>query len=129
MAMSASPENEAARLAALSRYQILDTPSERSFDGKVALAAQILRVPIALLTFIDAQRGWFKARLGCDCSEVAREPLFSTHLAAPAEPLCLSDARLDPRFAAHPLVAGPSGLRFYVGCSIPPTSSIPLRSC
>ena len=117
MGISASPEHETARLAALSRYQILDTPSERSFDEKVRLVAYILGVPIALLTFIDAQRGWFKAKLGCECSEVAREQLFGTHLDA-AEALCLSDARKDPRFAAHPMVVGPPGLRFYVGVPI-----------
>lgn len=109
------PDNEAARLSALRRYQILDTPDERSFDGRVALVAHLIDVPIALVTLIDAQRGWFKARYGFAGREAPRDALLCAHLLSSTQPLVINDAAQDERFRDHPMVIGELGIRFYVG--------------
>ncbi|HEY3332148.1 MAG TPA: EAL domain-containing protein [Capsulimonadaceae bacterium] len=64
--------NELTRLSALYRYQILDTPSEEFFDRITVLAAEALECPIALLSFVDRDRVWFKSRLGFDRTEIPR---------------------------------------------------------
>jgi hypothetical protein len=63
------PEHEAARLAELEQYEILDTPPEEAFDGLTRLAAQICGTPIALVSLIDTNRQWFKAKVGIDAPE------------------------------------------------------------
>ncbi|MEC4888795.1 MAG: GGDEF domain-containing protein, partial [Nitrospira sp.] len=70
------PEDEAARLAELQCYHILDTAPEASFDDLTALAAQICDVPIALVSLIDRQRQWFKAKVGIDAAETSRDIAF-----------------------------------------------------
>ncbi|MGA9383200.1 MAG: diguanylate cyclase, partial [Phormidium sp.] len=66
------PEHEKKRLAALYQYQILDTPAEAVFDDLTNLAAQICDTPIALITLVDAERQWFKSKLGLTVSETHR---------------------------------------------------------
>ena len=67
------PFNESARLKALQNLEILDTPAEPSYDEIVELVAQICEVPIALISLIDESRQWFKAKVGLDVDETARE--------------------------------------------------------
>ena len=66
------PFLEEERLAALRRYRILDTPPEPVFNELVFLARTICGTPIALITLVDADRQWFKARLGLDAAETPR---------------------------------------------------------
>ena len=68
---AAVPENEAARLEALRRYHILDTEPERSFDDLTLLASHICGTPMALISLVDADRQWFKSRIGIAISEGA----------------------------------------------------------
>ena len=58
------PENEAARLETLRQYQVLDTDSEETFDDLTRLAAYVCQTPTALISLVDANRQWFKARVG-----------------------------------------------------------------
>jgi hypothetical protein len=58
------PSNESGRLDALRRYQILDTPSDQAFDEITFLAAHIYITPIAVIVFVDADREWFKSKVG-----------------------------------------------------------------
>ena len=111
-----TPLQETERLRALHDYDVLDTPPEPAFDELAALAARICGTPISLVTFIDRDRQWFKARHGVDLAETPRDVSFCAHaVARPDELLIVPDATLDPRFAANPFVTGDPGVRFYAG--------------
>lgn len=110
--------NETERLAALQRYQVLDTPQEPAFDRIVRLAALLLDVPIALISLIDADRQWFKARHGLDAPETPRAIAFCDHAIRGSSILVVPDAGLDPRFCDNPLVTGDMHIRFYAGAPL-----------
>lgn len=113
------PADEAGRLAELRRYDILDTPQEEDFDHLVLLASKLLRAPVALISLIEDERQWFKAKVGTDIPEVSREVSFCTHAILREAPvMVVPDARLDPRFSANPIVAGPLNVRFYAGAPL-----------
>jgi GAF domain-containing protein len=109
------PDNEADRLAALRALLILDTPPEQRFDRIVEFAASEFDVPIALLSLVDADRQWFKARIGLDVCETPRGQAFCAYALHADTPLVVSDAQQDERFADNPLVTGSPGIRFYAG--------------
>lgn len=112
----AEPIQEEQRLAALRRYQILDTPPEHDFDDLVKLAAALCAVQFALIGLMDRNRLWVKACIGLKIIELPREHTFSNYaLTHPHEVMVISDARNDPRFDRHPLVMGEPFLRFYAG--------------
>ena len=106
---------ESARLAALQKYEVLDTPPETAFDDIAELAAKFCGTPTALVTLVDAKRQWFKARFGFSLSETARELAFCAHTIAQREVMEVQDALEDPRFATNPLVTGEPRIRFYAG--------------
>ncbi|CCW36533.1 diguanylate cyclase (GGDEF) domain/uncharacterized domain HDIG-containing protein [Chthonomonas calidirosea] len=119
MAASVSlPWNEEARLCALYHYALLDTLPEREFDDLVLLAAQICKVPISLISLIDRDRQWFKARLGVEVQETPRELAFCNYTILSHRLLVVPDARKDPRFQQHPFVIGPPYIRFYAGAPL-----------
>ena len=109
---------EEARLEALRSLRVLDSLPETEFDGVVRIAAEILGTPIALISLVDEDRQWFKAKVGLEVCETSRDVSFCAHAILQTEPLVVPDATLDPRFADNPLVAGEFGLRFYVGVPI-----------
>jgi diguanylate cyclase (GGDEF)-like protein len=106
---------DADRLAALERYDILDTPAEPSFDRVANLVRMIFGVETGLVTLIDAHRQWYKAALGTPNTEVPLGESFCQHALLSPEPLIVPDATLDPRFRANPHVTAPNGVRFYAG--------------
>src|SRR5476651_1412181 len=61
---------EAGRLAALKRYDILHTPPEAAFDHFTALAADLFKAPISIISFLDGGRLWFKSHHGLDVTEI-----------------------------------------------------------
>lgn len=107
--------DEAARLAALDRMQVMYTPAEERFDRLARMACRWLGVPIATVTLIDADVQWFKAREGVQKTEDSREVSFCAYAILHPEPLVVEDARSDPRFAGNPLVTGEPFIRFYAG--------------
>ncbi|HVL48206.1 MAG TPA: GAF domain-containing sensor histidine kinase [Candidatus Thermoplasmatota archaeon] len=116
--MPASPptKDEAARLAILHAYAILDTPPEEAFDDIARVAAHVTGMPIALVSLVDAQRQWFKAKVGLADEETSREVSFCAHaIHEPALPCIVENPRADPRFADNPDVLGGLGIRYYAG--------------
>lgn len=112
------PPNENDRLRTLRRHAIADTPPEAAYDRIASLAARVLQVPIALITFIDADRQWLKAAYGTDQREASRETSFCSHTILGDEVVVVPDASRDPRFADNPLVTGGPSVRFYAGAPL-----------
>jgi len=112
------PKDEGKRLAALRSYKILDTSSEQIFDDLVELASDICGVPIALISLVDEERQWFKARKGLDPSQTSREVAFCSHAILGTEVMQVPDATLDHRFADNPLVTNYPSIRFYAGAPL-----------
>ena len=111
-------EREAARLAALRRYDILDTPPDGSFDHIAQVAALLFEAPIAIISLVDNDRIWFKAKHGLDVDEIGRDPGLCASAIMQTDPYLLTDASCDPRSLANPLVAGDFGLRFYLAAQL-----------
>jgi diguanylate cyclase (GGDEF)-like protein len=120
MTDSDAEKHEHARLAALQRYDVLDTPPEEAFDRITRLTKTVLRMPIVTVTFIDAQRQWFKSRQGMKDSETPREIAFCNEAIKQEGPFIVPDALRDPRFADNPSVTGEPHIRFY--------GAVPLRT-
>ena len=112
------PANETDRLAALYGLGILDTEPEKDFDDIVALASAVCGVPMSLVTLIDIDRQWFKARVGTDLTETSRDLSFCAHAILGKDLLVVPDARVDARFADNPAVAVDGGVRFYAGAPL-----------
>ena len=109
------PTDERERLADLRALRVLDTPAERRFDRIVELARRVFRVPIAYIAMVDADRQWFKSKLGLTIAQTPRATSFCGHAVLRDEPLIIPDATLDPRFADNPMVTGEPFVRFYAG--------------
>jgi hypothetical protein len=110
--------DEEGRMNAVRRYDLLDTPPDGAFDRITVLAARIFRVPIALVTVVDHDRIWFKSRHGLDAEQIDRDPGLCASAILEYEPWVVTDARVDPRALANPLVAGEMGLQFYAGAQL-----------
>lgn len=109
---------EEARLAAVRRYEILDTPPDGAFDRIASLAAQLLQTPIAIVSIVDVDRIWFKSHHGIDINEVTRNPGLCASAIIHDEAWVVENALIDPRALANPLVAGEFGLRAYAGAQL-----------
>lgn len=110
--------DEAARLATLREYRILDTEPEQSFDDLTLLASHICGTPIALLSLVDADRQWFKSRVGVTIVETSRAISFCTHAIEHQDVMVIPDAREDARFRDNPQVTGDPHIRFYAGAPL-----------
>ncbi|MES2205512.1 MAG: EAL domain-containing protein [Pseudomonadota bacterium] len=109
------PADDAKRVLTLHSAQILDTPQEELFDRITRLASRLLNTPIALISLVDANRQWFKSKVGLDTTETPRDISFCGHAVLQEQPFVINDALEDPRFADNPLVVGPPYIRFYGG--------------
>ncbi len=109
------PPDEAARLDAVRRYDILDTPPDGAFDRITTLAARFCRVPISTVTVVDEDRIWFKSSHGVDVDQVGRDPGLCASAILSSDAHVVRDASVDTRTLDNPLVRGELGLRFYAG--------------
>ena len=110
--------DEVARLEALDELNILDSAPELAFDEIAALAAQICGTPTALVTFVDANRQWFKARVGFGASETERAIAFCDHTIRTRDVFYVPDTHADIRFRENPLVGGEPRIRCYAGAPL-----------
>ncbi len=113
-----APSDERERLARLRSYAILDTEPEQGFDDVVEFAAHLFGAPMAFLSLVDAERQWFKAKVGLEDCETSRDVAFCAHAIVERRPMVVPDAQLDPRFAANELVTGAPHIRFYAGAPL-----------
>lgn len=106
------------RLYTLRFYDLLDTATEESFEKLVKLAALVCGTPISLVSLVDDDRQWFKARVGLDAQETPREYAFCHHTIQQDGVMLVADASEDDRFADNPLVTGSPNIRFYAGAPL-----------
>lgn len=102
-------------MAAVRRYDILDTPPDGAFDRVTAIAARRFGVPISIISIVDHDRIWFKSHHGLAVEQIDRAPGLCASAILSQDPHILTDSSVDPRSLANPLVAGDFGLRFYAG--------------
>lgn len=112
------PKNEVKRLKVLWQYDVLDTVPEEVFDDLADLAAHICEAPVAMISLVDENRQWFKARVGTSTKETSRDISFCAHAILNDGLLVISDATKDPRFNDNPMVTGPQKIRFYAGAPL-----------
>ncbi len=115
MLIPPKPLNEEARLRLLRSLDILDTPAEETFDRVTRVLAQLLDVPITLVSLVDDSRQWVKSRVGIDLQETPRSVAFCAHAIHAEDIFLIEDTLADPQFDQHPLVVGSPHIRFYAG--------------
>jgi PAS domain S-box-containing protein len=117
---------EAARSAALRAYGVLDSPREAEFDDIARIAAEVCGTPVALVSFVAADRQFFKAEVGFGARGTPMEMSFCAHALRARDFMMVPDAAADERFAANPLVTGERGIRFYAGALLETSDGVPL---
>lgn len=110
--------DEPARLRAVDRTLLLDTPSEPRFDAITALVRDVFEVPICAVSLLDRDRQFFKSIRGLDIGETPRSMAFCDHTIRAARVLAVEDAMVDPRFRFNPLVTGDPHIRSYAGAPL-----------
>jgi signal transduction histidine kinase len=112
------PLDETARLDTLRKYDVLDTPPEAAFDDLARLVSQICGTPMAMISLIDGDRQWYKARVGTELAETARDVAFCAHAILEPDLFIVPDAKADERFVDNPLVTTGPQVRFYAGAPL-----------
>jgi two-component sensor histidine kinase len=123
---AAEHPKQAARLAALRGYEILDTPEEEAFDEITQLASEICETPISVVNLIDAGRQWFKAEVGLGVRETPLATSLCSHAILEEDFVEIPDTLEDARMRDNPLCVGAPGLRFYAGALLKTAEGLPL---
>jgi diguanylate cyclase (GGDEF)-like protein len=116
--LASEAQQEQDRLSALDAYDILDTPTEETFDRITRLTSRMFGVSISTVTFLDGHRQWFKSRVGMNDCETERGPAFCNVALRETSPLVVTDALADERFRENPFVLGEPHIRFYAGAPL-----------
>ncbi len=119
------PEGETSRLKSLTDLRILDTSPEQVFDDIARLAALICDAPVAVITFIDGQRVWCKAKIGLELEEIPRDGSFCAYAILQSDVLIVPDPLTDERFMSSFLVKQ-IGIQFYAGIPLITDDAHPL---
>ena len=112
------PAQEAERLARLRSYEILDSLPEETYQRIIRLAAQMLDMPVAVVSLVEGDRQWFKAHVGGDRNEIPRALSFCAHTICQADVFVIEDATKDARFSQNPFVTEHPHVRFYAGAPL-----------
>ncbi|WP_082356666.1 sensor domain-containing diguanylate cyclase [Pseudomonas nunensis] len=110
--------SEKLRLEAVQALEWLKTAESENFDRICRLAAAYFKVPTVLISLVEKDRQWFKARIGFDRDETPIDQSFCAYAICEAAVLHVQDASRDLRFCANPLVTAPDGIRFYAGAPL-----------
>ena len=110
--------NDAARVDALQKYAILDSEPEQAFDDLTLLASYVCKTPMALISLVDEDRQWFKAKVGISATETSRDIAFCSTAIQQTEVFVVPDTLKDERFRTNPLVVSEPHIRFYAGAPL-----------
>src|ERR1035437_7281254 len=112
------PENEKKRVKVIGQYEVLDPVPEEVFDDLTELAARICEAPIALISLVDEDRQWFKAKVGVTINQTCRSVSFCAQAILQDGLFIVPDAATDARFKNNPLVTSDPKIRFYAGAPL-----------
>lgn len=128
--MTVSPSiadyDEADRERLFEDYAVIDSAPEPAFDDIAEFAAALCQTPIALVSLVERDRQWFKAKVGIDAEQTPRDQSFCAFAMVNNEIMVVPDAARDPRFADNPLVTGAPHIRFYAGAPLVSPEGVPL---
>ena len=115
----ASASAEAARLAALAGYDLLDGTVDAEVEAVTRLAALVARVPSASVQLMTAERQCQLSGVNAAGGDAARGDSMCEVQLHEKRFVQVPDARLDPRYAHGPFVTGELGaVRFYASAPL-----------